>query len=177
MGSSKTAVALMKRFNYLQQEISVLLLKPSTDNRDGEDILASRIGLSAPVTTISTIDSVKTVFKRSESSVIIVDEAQFLTSIQVEELRELVDTQGILVYCYGLRTDFTTKMFEGSKRLFEIADRIEEIKTVCKCGRPAIVNARFINGKITNQGEQICIGGDDLYKPMCFHCWKKKIKK
>ena len=174
MGSSKTAIALMQRFNFIEQGISVLLLKPSIDTRDGENILASRIGLSAPVIMVKPMESIKTIFQKVSFSIIIVDEAHFLSSEQIEELRKLVDTQGISVYCYGLRTDFTTKMFEGSKRLFEIADRIEEIKTVCKCGRPTIVNARFANGKIINQGDQICIGGNDLYKPMCFNCWKKK---
>lgn len=177
MGSSKTANALMTRFNYEQQGIKVLLLKPALDTRDGKGILASRIGLSAPVIMVSKTDSIKELHGRTKEPVIIIDEAQFLTAEQIDELRFIADAEDISVFCYGLRTDFQTKLFEGSKRLFEVADSIDELKSVCSCGRKAIVNARFENGKITTTGAQVRIGGDETYKALCVHCWLRELKK
>lgn len=176
MGSSKTANALMTRFNYIQQGIDVLLLKPALDTRDGKGILSSRIGLSAPVIMVYETDSLLEIYKKHKKPVIIVDEAQFLTAAQVDELRIISDAEDIPVFCYGLRTDFQTKLFEGSKRLFELADSIEELKSVCSCGKKAIVNARFENGKVTINGNQICIGGDEKYKALCYQCWRKALK-
>jgi len=177
MGASKTANALMTRFNYLQQGFNVMLLKPATDTRDGEGILSSRIGLSAPVIMVSKETSIMKLFRKNKPSIIIVDEAQFLTTEQVDELRAITDTEDVPVFCYGLRTDFRTQLFEGSKRLFEIADSISELKSVCRCGRKAIVNARFADGKVTINGQQVCIGGDEKYKPLCFHCWTEALGK
>lgn len=106
------------------------------------------------------------------------DESQFLTTIQVEELRRIVDDFGINVLCYGLRTDFKTNLFEGSKRLFELADDINEMKISCSCGRKAIINARFNeNDEIVINGEQVLIGGEDIYKPLCSKCYTEEVKK
>ncbi len=190
MGSSKTAQALMVKFNYEEKGQSVWLIKPSTDTRDnkiGENgevktILMSRIGLSCEAEALdSTVDIYKEFKKRSANGkyrdVIICDESQFLTRRQVSELKELACREDIPVLCFGLSTDFQTKLFPGSMRLFEIADSITEIKSVCKCGRKATVNARFDStGKIIAKGEQVFLGGNDSYIGMCYNCYKKQIE-
>ena len=110
--------------------------------------------------------------------VIIADECQFFTAAQIDQLRKIVDTMDVPVLCFGLRTDFLTHLFEGSRRLFEVADSITEIKTICTCGKKAIVNARIDeNGKIVTEGGQILLGGNDSYVAMCHSCWKAAIAK
>lgn len=177
MGSSKTAQALITKFNYEERDMRVWLIKPETDNRDGVNMVRSRIGLEAEAQAVSLETSIITEFeKHRDANVIIVDECQFLTSNQVDELREIVDNDNIPVLCFGLRTDFKTRCFSGSMRLFEIADSITEIKTICKCGSKAIVNARTdANGRVLTEGEQILIGGNDSYVAMCHRCWKNAI--
>lgn len=178
MGSSKTANALITKFNYEERGMRVWLIKPSIDNRDGADIVRSRIGLSAKayVATPET-DLYETFNSLDGYHVIISDECQFFTSAQIDQLRRIVDELDIPVLCFGLRTDFLTNMFEGSRRLFEVADSISEIKTICSCGKKAIVNARIdSDGKIVTKGGQILIGGNDSYIAMCHSCWKKTIK-
>ena len=109
---------------------------------------------------------------------ILVDESQFLTGYQVEQLRAIVDNFDINVMCYGLRTDFQTHLFEGSKRLFELADDIDEMKISCTCENKAIFNARFNEfGVIVTDGEQVLIGGEDKYKPICSKCYRKEVEK
>ena len=181
MGSSKTAQALITKFNYEERNMKVLLLKPSTDNRDGENICSSRIGLKAEATVVQCCTDVYDLFvqkeKNSHIDVIIVDECQFLNEKQVDELSDIVINFDIPVICFGLRADFLTHLFPGSKRLFEIADSISEIKYICGCGNKAIVNARIDeNGNIITKGEQILVGGNETYKAMCLKCWKNKIK-
>lgn len=181
MGSSKTAQALMTKFNYEQQGYKVLLLKPKIDNRydknSKKSIVKSRIGLSADATSFekneNLIDLFSNINSNNEYKVIIVDECQFCTKEQIEELKSL--TKIVPVFCYGLKTDFQTNLFEGSKRLLEIADSITEIKSVCECGKKAIINARFKGGKICISGEQVDIGGDEKYRPICYDCYKKYI--
>lgn len=179
MGSSKSAQALITKYNYEERGMKVWLIKPKTDTRDGKNILKSRIGLCAIADEISADDSIKTVFEEhSDCNVIIADEAQFFSPNQIDELRDIVDERNIPVMCFGLRTDFVTKLFPGSMRLFEVADSISEIKTICDCGAKATVNARMDdNGKIVTSGDQICIGGNDRYIAMCHKCWKKTISK
>jgi thymidine kinase len=179
MGSSKTANALITKFNYEERGMKVWLIKPSIDIRDGADVVRSRIGLSAHA-DIMTPD--KDLFEEYQNhpdcDVVIADECQFFTSAQIDQLRRIVDKLDIPVLCYGLRTDFLTHLFEGSRRLFEVADSITEIKTICACGKKAIVNARIDGeGKIVTQGGQILIGGNDSYVAMCHSCWKAAIKK
>ena len=179
MGSSKTAQALITKFNYEERGMKVWLIKPSTDVRDGKSILKSRIGLFAECTPIPPELDLYDEFMgiHSECDVIIADECQFFTEEQIDELRKLVDVRGIPVLCYGLRTDFLTKMFPGSRRLFEVADSITEIKTICECGKKAIVNARIDSlGNVVTEGSQIMLGGNDSYVAMCHRCYKKKIK-
>lgn len=176
MGSSKTAQALITKFNYEEMGMKVMLAKPAIDTRDGADIVKSRIGLEQKAVVLSKSDDIYKLFKRtySSSNVIIVDECQFLTEQQVDQLSAIAMYEDIPVMCFGLRTDFTSHLFEGSKRLFEIADSVSEIKSVCKCGLKATVNARVDdNGKIVYSGEQVVIGGNDRYIPMCRKCWLK----
>ena len=176
MGSSKTAGALITKFNYEERNMRVFLIKPATDTRDGTDRLCSRIGLSAECTPIYEHENIYKMFKYSVSAdVIIADECQFFTSAHVDQLRRIVDELNIPVLCFGLRTDFKTRLFTGSKRLFEVADSISEIKTICSCGRKAIVNARIIDGKIASDGDKIMLGGDESYLAMCHRCYKKRL--
>ena len=178
MGSSKSAQALITQFNYEELGMSVWLIKPSVDTRDGADVIKSRIGLerSAQIITPEQ-DIVREYAKAGRHDVIISDESQFFTSEQIDQLRELVDFEDIPVLCFGLRTDFLTHCFPGSKRLMELADSITEIKTVCACGHKATVNARIDgSGRVITEGAQVVLGGNDCYVAMCHRCWKKKIR-
>lgn len=184
MESAKSALLLMEAYSFESRNIEVLCMKPSIDDRDGAtNKIKSRVGLEKECIVIypdyNIFEIVKKILNDGRNiQWILVDESQFLTTYQIEELRAVVDTFDINVMCYGLRTDFQTKLFEGSKRLFELADDIEEMKISCSCGRKAIVNARFNqNGDIVINGEQILIGGEDIYKPLCSKCYKEEIKK
>ncbi len=177
MGSSKTANALITKFNYEERGMRVWLIKPSVDDRDGADSVHSRIGLFARADVITPDTDINAVFEsHRDCNVIIADECQFFSAAQIDQLRTIVDSLNIPVLCFGLRTDFLTHMFEGSRRLFEVADSISEIKTICSCGKKAIVNARIDgDGRIVTEGGQILIGGNDAYVAMCHSCWKKAI--
>ena len=186
MGSSKTAQALITKYNYEENDMKVWLIKPSADIRDGVDILRSRIGLQAQVQVILPDQDVYEVFtqtRKGSCNVIIVDECQFMTAAQIDQLRTIVDDYAVPVLCFGLRTDFQTKLFPGSRRLMELADAIEEIKTMCDCGAKATVNARIDGeGHIVTEGAQVLLGGNDAYIAMCHRCYirgireRKKIK-
>ncbi|MBQ8689831.1 MAG: thymidine kinase [Clostridia bacterium] len=180
MGSSKTAQVLITKFNYEERGMRVWLIKPATDVRDGETVVKSRIGLSATCDAILKDESIFDIFTRehSDCDVIIADECQFFTHDQVDQMRRIVDEFDVPVLCFGLRTDFMTRVFPGSLRLFEIADSISEIKTICECGSKAIVNARIDkDGKILTAGKQVLLGGNDRYIAMCHKCWQKKKQK
>ena len=179
MGSSKTANALITKFNYEERGMKVWLIKPSIDDRDGANAVKSRIGLYAEAYVVTPDkDLIEEYKNHSDINVIIADECQFLTPEQIDGLRTIVDEYDIPVLCFGLRTDFLTHLFPGSRRLFEVADSISEIKTICTCGKKAIINARIDeNGKIVTEGDQILIGGNDSYVAMCHSCWQEKIKK
>ncbi len=173
MGSSKTATALMKKFSFEEHGRKVALIKPSVDTRDGKTLVKSRIGLQCEALVIDKNESIANLLKNKPPfDIIIVDEAQFLTKKQVDELRKLANS-GIMVMCYGLKTDYMCNLFEGSKRLLELADSIREIQSPCKCGRKAIVNARYHDGKIIYKGNPIDIGGNDKYTALCHKCWEK----
>ena len=179
MGSSKTAQVLITKFNYEERGMKVWLIKPALDNRDGEKILRSRIGLEAVCQPLDKSDDVYAIFKneRSDTNVIIADECQFFAEDQIDQMRRIVDEFEIPVMCFGLRTDFLTHLFTGSKRLFEVADSIAEIKTICECGCKATVNARIdMDGNILTEGNQVMLGGNDTYIAMCHKCWKAKQK-
>jgi thymidine kinase len=157
----------------------VWLIKPATDVRDGAETLSSRIGLSASCRAIDKSEAIDDVLDSETEgiNVIIADESQFFTEKQIDELRAIVNERDIPVLCFGLRTDFLTRLFPGSKRLLEIADEISEIKTMCECGKKATVTARIDSeGKIVTAGRQVVLGGNDRYLAMCHRCFKRKTK-
>ena len=178
MGSSKSAQALTTKFNYEEKGMTVWLIKPGTDTRDGADIIKSRIGLSQKAQVISPDENIIEAYHNAGNyDVIIADEAQFLTPEQIDQLRTLVDEEDLPVLCFGLRTDFQTHFFPGAQRLMELADSITEIKTICECGRKATVNARLDDsGKVITEGAQVVLGGNDRYTAMCHKCWTDRIK-
>jgi len=178
MGSSKSAQALITKFNYEEKNMSVWLIKPSVDTRDGASLIKSRIGLAQEAQVILPTQSILEEYhKAGRTDVIISDESQFFTPEQIDELRQLVDDEGIPVLCFGLRTDFLTHFFPGSRRLMELADSITEIKTVCTCGCKATVNARIDSaGRVITSGDQVFLGGNDSYVAMCHKCWREKIE-
>ena len=178
MGSSKSAQALITKFNYEELGMTVWLIKPSIDTRDGADLIRSRIGLECRAAVITPEQDIKEAYRAAgRHDVIIADEAQFFTPAQIDQLRDLVDEEDLPVLCFGLRTDFLTHFFPGAQRLMELADSLTEIKTVCACGRKATVNARIDSeGRIVTEGSQVLLGGNDSYIAMCHKCWKDKIR-
>lgn len=183
MGSSKSANILMVRYNYEERGQYAVLLKPKTDSRDGEREIKSRIGLSAPADYVEDFlkeisetwraGDAEHVYRGKKVDAVLVDEAQFLTPEEVDVLSDLVDFYGIPVLCYGLRTDFLNHLFPGSMRLMEIADVIEEVPTVCWCGKRAQCNTRYADGKIVREGEQILLGSNESYVALCRKHYKE----
>ncbi len=178
MGSSKTAQALITKYNYEENGMLVWLIKPAADQRDGAIILRSRVGLEAPAEVVAPERDLLEAYRlRGRTDVIIVDECQFLTAQQIDQLREIVDSENIPVLCFGLRTDFRSTLFEGSRRLFEVADTITEIKAICDCGAKATTNARIdSDGYVVTEGAQLLLGGNDRYIAMCHKCWVRNIR-
>ena len=179
MGSSKTAQALITKYNYEENDMQVWLIKPSADTRDGTDTIRSRIGLEANCRVISPDADIYELFRwRTEEAchVVIADECQFFTEAQIDQLRAVVNDFNVPVLCFGLRTDFLTHLFPGSRRLMELADVIEEIKTMCDCGVKATVNARVSAGYVVTEGEQVVLGGNDCYIAMCHRCYIRSIR-
>lgn len=187
MGSAKSLRLLTTAYNFEEKGLSFMVLKPSKDTREEDDVIASRLGIKRECIMIDQeVDIYKAVNEYNhilnanleKLEWILIDEAQFLTSKQVEQLAQIVDEMDVEIMCFGLRTDFQSKLFEGSKRLMELADEIEEIKSRCSCGRKTSINARFDeNGQVIVNGEQIIIGGNEKYKPLCRKCWNNVIKK
>lgn len=167
MGSSKTANAIMVQYNYHERGQKALLLKPRLDSRDSGSIINSRSGLGAPCEYLENLDKLDV----ETYDCLIVDEAQFLTKSQVQQLVDVVDNCKIPVICYGLRTDFQGNLFEGSHWLLAWSDTLEEIKTVCWCGRKATHNARVADGKVVKEGTQILIGANEHYTALCRKHW------
>lgn len=181
MGSAKTAILLTTAYNLEERGMEYMCLKPIIDSREKDNVIKSRIGISRECKWIypdsDLYELAKNIFEDTlvVKDWILIDEAQFLSSSQVDQLARIVDDYGSNVICYGLRTDFQSKMFDGSKRLFEIADTIDEIKSTCTCGRKTIINARIDkNGNIVTDGNQVEIGGDDKYVALCRHCWRAR---
>lgn len=171
MGSSKTANALMTRFNYEERGQHTLLAKPRMDTRDGEREVKSRIGLSHECIYFDELRALPDA-EVVENACVIVDEAQFLSKEDVLYLVHLVDECGIPVICYGLRADFKGDLFPGSRELLVMADKIEEVKTVCWCGRKATFNARFDKtGRVLRHGAQVELGANDRYIGLCRRHW------
>lgn len=162
MGSSKTANMLMIRYNFEEKGKKAIVLKPKLENRDGKTKIKSRMGLEAECTFVE--DYLNNIVK---CDCILIDEAQFLTTKQVDAFVKIADDFDIPVIAFGLKTDFQSHLFEGSKRLLEVADSIEEITTICWCGKKARFNARVINGKVVKTGEQVQLGGNESYVSLC----------
>ena len=181
MASAKTLRLLTTAYNFEENHIRILVMKPSLDVRDGDGIIRSRVGLERPCMMADKEDDLFGIVKRRDEELraedsrlewVLVDECQFLTEKQVEQLAKVVDKLDISVMCYGLRTDFQSRLFPGSRRLFELADDIEEIKSSCRCGRKTSINGRFDrHGHILVEGAQVMVGGDDLYRTLCRRCW------
>jgi thymidine kinase len=172
MGASKTANVLMARFNYEERGQQTLLVKPRIDTRDGDHMVASRIGLSYPCIYFDELKQL-TIMELQQNACIFVDEAQFLTREEVMHLVYLVDDLEIPVICYGLRADFKGELFPGSEALLAWADKLEEMKTICWCGKKATFNARFDStGKVLKEGEQVVLGANDQYIGLCRKHWR-----
>lgn len=181
MGSAKTALLLTTAYNFEERNMTYLCLKPVIDTRERSNVIKSRIGIERECKWIyhdtNLYEMAKSHFEEAGAIIdwFLIDEAQFLTAAQVDQLSSLVDDYGCNVICYGLRTDFKSNLFEGSRRLFEIADTIDEIKSTCTCGRKTIINARIDhNGDFVEEGEQVEIGGDERYIAVCRKCWRNK---
>jgi thymidine kinase len=176
MGSAKSLNLLAVAHNYRAQGKRVVVLKPRLDDRFGQGDVASRAGLRQPADQLLDADTVLDPKVFEGVDCILVDEAQFLSPSVVEQLRTLTRTHDVPVICYGLRTDFRTRLFDGSRRLMELADAIEEVKVTCQfCNRKAIFNMRFANGVPTLEGPQVELGAEDRYYPVCFRCWDERL--
>lgn len=181
MGAGKSLHLLATAYNFQEHSIPFLIFKSEIDTRDGENVIHSRAIGDRECVSISSIDNLYDIISAYQDSMyfgieplkwILIDEAQFLTEEQVEQLAAVADNFGINIICYGLRTDFQTHLFPGSKRLFEIADSFEEIKSSCFCNSKTIFNARINSNKeIVTDGEQIEVGGDDRYISLCRKCY------
>lgn len=171
MGSSKTANALMVRYNYIERGKKVVFLKPKCEDRDGTEKIRSRIGIEADC---EFVEEFLLAYSGEAYDAVIVDEAQFLAPEIIDKLSDLVDTHNITVICYGLRTDFKAALFPGSERLMELADDIEQIKTICWCGKRAHFNARILNGQMVTEGEQVQLGGNESYTALCRKHYKMR---
>jgi thymidine kinase len=166
MGSSKTANALMVEYNYRERGKKAILCKPKTDNRDGELIIKSRIGLERPCVLVEDLCGM-TDKEIQDFDCVIVDEAQFCSKEQIEFFVHVVDDLNVPVICYGLRADFRNELFPGSLWLLAWADVIEEIKTVCWCGKAARCNGRFNENGVIREGDQVFLGGNSSYIALC----------
>ena len=172
MGSSKSANALMVRHNYEERGQRALMVKPLVDQREGTSIINSRIGLNYSCIWFEDLERMSPEDIRAWQC-IIVDEAQFLSYHQVDYLTDIVDSMNVPVICYGLRADFSGRLFPGSEALLACADIIEEVKTICWCGKKAICNARLdANGRVIKEGAQVVLGANDRYIALCRRHWK-----
>ena len=187
MASAKSLRLLSTAYNFEEKNVQIMVLKPSLDTRDGEGVIKSRAGLERKcimvdhdVNLYKVVKAYKNVLASQLETLkwVIIDECQFLTEAQIDQLSDVVDFLGVNVMCYGLRTDFKSRLFPSTKRLFELADDIEEIKSTCECGeRKASINARFDNnGEIITEGDQIMVGGNETYRAICRKCWKNKVR-
>ena len=187
MASAKSLRLLSTAYNFEEKNVQIMVLKPSLDTRDGEGVIKSRAGLERKcimvdhdVNLYKVVKAYKNVLASQLETLkwVIIDECQFLTEAQIDQLSDVVDFLDVNVMCYGLRTDFKSRLFPSTKRLSELADDIEEIKSTCECGeRKASINARFDNnGEIITEGDQIMVGGNETYRAICRKCWKNKVR-
>ena len=177
VGSAKTLNLLAVAHNYQQQGKKVLLIKPALDVRFGKSLIKSRAGLAKEANLLVEKDQRILVAADQKLDCILVDEAQFLSPEQIEDLQKIAFLGGIPVICYGLRSDFRSHSFPGSQRLMELADSIEEVKTTCNfCDRKAIFNLKFLNGRATKQGPQVDLGAEEKYLPACSNCYHESLE-
>lgn len=175
MNAGKSLQLLSIAFNYEERDQKVLILTSSLDDRYGQNKVKSRIGVEREAIGIKEDDNIFEIIKsHKEISCVLVDEVQFFNKEQIYQLSDIVDKYNIPVICYGLRTDFQMELFEGSKHLLGMADKIEEIRTVCWCGKKATINARVVDNKIITDGEQVSIGGNESYVTLCRKHFKEK---
>ncbi len=172
MNSGKSTAVLQVAYNYEERGMKVMIMKPAVDTK-GEDHITSRIGNSRKVDALLHPNDTVASKLNLEVDCIITDEAQFFTPKQIEEFFEIAVMQNIPVICYGIRTDFQRTLFPGSKRLFELAHSLEELKTICRCGKKAIFNGRKVNDKFVFEGSQVAIDGADkvTYESLCGKCY------
>jgi thymidine kinase len=180
MNAGKSTQILQVRHNYHERHQTTLLLKPAVDTREGHDIVRARVGLEAkvdalvnPATDLRLLVRTLAEAGAPHPDCILVDEAQFLEPAQVVQLCDIADFENIPVMCFGLRTDFRGQLFPGSATLMALSDNIEELKTICWCGRKATVNARLVDGHITLEGPQVLIGGNETYISLCRKHWRE----
>lgn len=177
VGSAKTMNLLAVAHNYQQQKKRVVVIKPKMDVRFGANEVKSRAGLTMAADRLITSDTVFSDGEFEGTDCIVVDEAQFLSRPVIDQFRTIATKDNIPVICYGLRTDFRAQLFEGSLRLFEVADSIEEIKTTCAyCNRKAIFNLKLLNGRPTLEGPTIELGAEEKYLPACSKCYRSMIE-
>ena len=179
MNCGKSMHLIAAVYNFRERGIEVVVIKPSIDTRDGGVIKSRALNTTLDVVSYKSEDNIYDDLKDkvSEKTWIVCDESQFLTAEQVNQLARLADDVGLNVICYGLKTDFNTNLFPGSKRLLEIADTIEELKSTCSCGRKAMINARVdSSGNIVTDGPQIECGGNEKYLTLCRKCYYQKLK-
>jgi thymidine kinase len=176
MNAGKSAILLSAANNYEERGMRVLLLTATIDDRAGTNVIASRMGTSKPALGFSDGDDlfalVATRLAREDIRCVLVDESQFLTEEQVWQLARVVDGLDIPVMCFGLRTDFQGKAFPGSAVLLALADEMDEVRTICHCGKKAtMVVRRGSDGKVVTEGDQVAIGGNDRYETLCRRHW------
>ncbi len=180
MGGGKTLDLIRCYYNYLEKGLTPHVYKPALDTRDEYGLIKSRTNESIKCNLIQEEENLYEKFKDftiENCSVILIDESQFLSGYQIEQLKDIVLDKKIPILCYGLMTNFQSKLFEGSKRLVEIGDKLDEIKSICWCGKKATINTRVINGKITKEGDEIFVGGNESYVPLCYRHFKEcKLK-
>ena len=180
MGSAKTAQALITKYNHEEHGRTVWLIKPAADTRDGDGILKSRLGIESEVVMIGQDDDIFELFEKlnRRPDIVIADEGNLFTAKHVDQMRQIVDKTNTNVLVYGLRTDFQTNLFPSSRRLMELADKIEKIHNLCDCGNESEVNGRFdTEGKLITTGEQVFIGGNESYRAICFKCYKDLLRR
>lgn len=176
MNCGKTTALLQVAHNYEEKGMNILLIKPKIDKK-GENKVVSRLGIGRKVDVlVDTDEKLKDLLKLDNISCILVDEVQFMTKEQIKELWIIAKTKDIPVICYGLKTNFKGELFEGSKPIIELADELEELITICKCGKRAKFNARIINGEYVKDGEEVAIDGiDATYEPLCGKCYIENV--
>ena len=171
MNAGKSIELIKVAYNYEERGQRVMTLLPAIDDRYGVGVITSRIGIQREAMLVKDDTNILELFlaekEKGEIDCVLIDECQFLRKHHVEELIEIVDTFNVPVMAYGLKNDFRNQLFEGSYYMLIYADKIEEIKTICWCGRKATMVARVVDGKIVKQGEQIVIGGNDMYVSLC----------